>query len=87
MKKLFIVLIVVSLLFMGCKLRSIENIRNNFNYENPRTINCTFTVIQNGIKICGLKCVYWSTEDDDALFITEDGKKVFVNGSSIIIQE
>lgn len=87
MKKITFVLIIVCGLFTSCKLRSIEGIRNNYIYENPRMIDGTFTVIQNGTQIHGLKCIYWSTTDDDSIFVANNGKKVFVNGSSIIIQE
>lgn len=86
MKKL-ILLISIIFCFTSCNLRNLETIRNAYNYDNPRKIGGTFTVIQNGTEINHLKCIYWSTSDDDSIFITNNGKKVFVNGSSLIIEE
>jgi hypothetical protein len=86
MKKL-IILFLTSFCFVGCDLRTLETIRNDYNYDNPRKMGGYFTVIQNGTEINHLKCIYWSTSDDDSIFVADNGKKVFVNGSSLIIEE
>ena len=88
MKKIALVLLtVVCGMFMGCT-RGFENFKNNYTYINPtRNPKATYTIIQNGIKITGMKCKYWSTSDDDAVFEAPNGKLVFVNGSSLIFEE
>jgi hypothetical protein len=86
MKKL-IILFLTSFCFASCDLRTLETIRNDYNYDNPRKMGGYFTVIQNGTEINHLKCVYWSTSDDDSIFMADNGKRVFVNGSSLIIEE
>ena len=86
MKKL-ILLVLVGFCFVGCHLKTMESIRNDYTYDNPRKMNGYFTVIQNGTEIKHLKCIYWSTSDDDSIFMADNGKRVFVNGSSLIIEE
>lgn len=75
----------LSMLLSGCT-RGICKFANNFTYTRPSSEK-TYTVVQNGFELNNLKCIYWSTDDDDSCFETEDGRKVFVNGSSIIIEE
>lgn len=87
MKRFVLILALVTPCFFGCNFRNFENFRNNITYTNPRQDECTFTVIQNGTEINHLKCVYWSTEDDDSVFVAKNGKKVYVNGSSLVIEE
>lgn len=88
MKKIVLVLLTVACgMFMGCT-RGFENFKNNYTYTNPaRNSKATYTIIQNGTKITGMKCKYWSTSDDDAVFVAPNGKQVFVNGSSLIFEE
>lgn len=69
----------------GC--RQVEDFVNDFRYTNPRQTGCTYTVYQNNLKFEHLKCVYWSTEDDDAIFKDFSGKQYYINGSSIIVEE
>lgn len=86
MKKFFVIgLVVISLITCSCT-RNMKSFTNNFTYESPKP-KTLYTVIQNKTKIEHLRCVYWSTEDDDSIFINQNGKKIFVNGSSIIIEE
>ena len=78
MKKL-ILLVLVGFCFVGCHLKTMESIRNDYTYDNPRKMN--------GTEIKHLKCIYWSTSDDDSIFMADNGKRVFVNGSSLIVEE
>ena len=87
MKKIISAMVMVlSFGLVGCT-RNWESTVNNFTYTNPKKAGGTYTVIQNSTEINHLKCVYWATEDDDAVFEAPNGKLVFVNGSSVIIQE
>lgn len=70
----------------GCT-REFQKQINNFTYTNPVKIGGTYTVIQNGLELKHLKCIYWSVDDDDSVFEAENGKRVFVNGSSIVVEE
>jgi len=88
MKKIFIALG----MFVVCSLtsctREMETLKNNYTYTNPlREKGSKFTVVQNGVEIKHLKCIYWSTEDGDSVFVTDNGKKIFVDGSCIVIEE
>lgn len=87
MKKLLSLslLLGVSLVLTGCT-RGFQSAINNWTYTSPVKVGGTWTVIQGDTTITGCRCLYWSTEDDDACF-EKDGKKIFVNGSSIIIEE
>ena len=89
MKKIFAVLVLGIALLLGLAscTREFESFTNNYTYTNPRKVGGKYTVIQNGFELQHLECVYWATEDDDAVFKASNGKLVFVNGSSIIIQE
>ena len=70
----------------GCT-RNFQREINNFTYTNPKKLGKRYTIIQNGFELHNLKCIYWSVDDDDSVFEAEDGKKIYVNGSSIIIEE
>lgn len=87
MKKALIVVAVLTVALFSSCTRAYESLKNNYTYTNPVKIGGTFTIYQNGMKFEHLKCIYWSTEDDDACFVNEAGKKIFINGSSVIIQE
>ena len=87
MKKIiFGIAVILTVGLTGCT-RNFQKEINNFTYTNPKKLGKRYTIIQNGCEIHNLKCVYWSVEDDDSVFEAENGKKVFVNGSSIIIEE
>ena len=87
MKKILVVVAIVTVALFSSCTREFEHMKNNYTYINPIKAGGTFTIYQNGMKFEHLKCIYWSTEDDDACFVNEAGKKIFVNGSSVIIQE
>lgn len=91
MKRTFKVLCLLGLLSLGltsCS-RGIEELYNGVtpSYTNPRRAGGTYTVYQNTLKFEHLKCVYWSTEDDDSVFEDANGNLYYVNGSSIIVKE
>lgn len=87
MKKIiFGAAVILTLGLTGCT-REIQRHINNLTYTNPVKQGGKYTVIQNGFELNHLKCVYWSTDDDDSVFEAENGKKIFVNGSSIIVEE
>lgn len=67
--------------------RNLQRENNNFTYTNPKKLGKRYTIIQNGYELHNLKYIYWSLDDDDSVFETENGKKIYVNGSSIIIEE
>lgn len=78
-------LLLVCLLLTGCG-RGWEDLKNEWKYSNPCKNGGKYTIIQNNYKIENTKCIYWATRDDDAIF-EKNGHKIYVNGSSIIIQE
>ena len=86
-KSLFIAItIMAATVALSSCTRGMQGVINNWTYTSPSQIGGTWTVIQGSTTITGCKCLYWSTDDDDSCFV-KDGKKIFVNGSSIIIQE
>lgn len=87
MKKIiFGIAVILTLGLTGCP-RNFQKEINNFTYTNPKKLGKRYTIIQNGFELHNLKCVYWSVDDDDSVFETEDGKKIYISGSSIIIEE
>ena len=87
MKKIiFGIAVILTLSLTGCT-RKFQREINNWTYTNPKKLGKRYTIIQNGYELHNLKCIYWSVDDDDSAFETESGKKVYVNGSSIIIEE
>lgn len=87
MKKIiFGATVILALGLTGCT-RELQRHINNFTYTNPVKEGGKYTVIQNGFELNHLKCIYWSTDDDDSVFEAENGKKIFVNGNSIIVEE
>ncbi len=89
MKKTLFAVLGLSVLFIntGCR-RSLQNYVNDLSYKNPKIIGGLWTVKQGDSEIKHLECIYWSTNDDDAIFRNpENGKVIFVNGSSLIFEE
>ena len=87
MKKIIFGIVVI--LALGLTVCNCEFQReiNNFTYTNPKKLGKRYTIIQNGYELHNLKHIYWSVDDDDYVFEAENGKKIYVNGSSIIIEE
>ncbi len=65
-------LLLVCLLLTGCNTKPCK--------ESEK-----YTIIQNNYKIENTKCIY-RAQDDYAIF-EKNGHKIYVNGSSVIIQE
>ena len=82
---IFWIVVILTVGLTGCT-RNLQREINNFTYTNPKKLGKRYTIIQNGYELHNLKYVYWSV-DDDSVFETEDGKKIYINGSSIIIEE
>lgn len=89
MKRVLLLLSVILGLGLTSCSRGVESFYNDFSssYTNPRRSGGTYTVYQNTLKFEHLKCVYWSTEDDDSVFKDANGNLYYVNGSSIIVEE
>ena len=83
---IFGIVVILTVGLTGCT-RNLQREINNFTYTNPKKLGKRYTIIQNAYELYNLKCVYWSTDDDDSVFETEDEKKIYINGSSIIIEE
>lgn len=81
MKKILFILLCLT----GCG-REWEDFKNEWKYSNPCIDGGRYTIVQNGYKIENTKCLYWATQDDDSIF-EKNEHKIYVNGSSIIIQE
>ena len=77
----------IALLFGLTSCKSCEGLNNEFRYTNPRKDGGTYTVYQNNLKFEHLRCIYWSTDDDDAIFKDADGIIYYINGTSIIVKE
>lgn len=85
--KIFNKILVISVVLMmaGCS-REWEDAKNDWKYTTPCMEGGRYTIIQNSFKIENTKCIYWVTSDDDAIF-EKDGQRIYVNGSSIIVEE
>ena len=91
MKKIIFGIVVILALALAFGLtgynREFQRETNNCTYTNPKKEGARYTIIQNGYELHNLKYVYWTVDNNDSVFETEDGKKIYVNGSSIIIEE
>lgn len=97
MNKIIYGLIAVAIVLVVCAMVSVANTidisRSKVEdvspkwYSNPSSLGGFWTVEQNGIKIEHVRCIYWSSTDGYSVFETEEGKIIFVNGSSVVCQE
>ena len=97
MNKIIYGLIAIAIVLVVCAMISVANTidvsrskaktETSKWYSNPSTLGRFWVVEQNGIKIEHVRCIYWSSTNDYSIFETEEGKLIFVNGSSIVYQE
>lgn len=86
MKGKFIVLCLV-IFMMGSCARIHKNITSKATYKDPETIGGYWNVtMQTGEYFERVKCLYWGTDDDTAVFQTAEGRLIVQSGACTCIQ-
>lgn len=88
MKKIFIF---VMLIFMVAVVVSCAGEMKQFSqsatYKDPQTIGGYWDVtMQTGQTFNHVKCTYWGTSDDTAVFVTDDGTTVCQSGAVVCVK-
>ena len=87
MKKLFIfILVCICFAFSSCAVMG-KNLRTMATYKDPETIGGTWTVTSQGKTYEHLKCTYWGTNDDTAIFKDSTGHAYVFSGTMSAVQE
>ena len=56
-------------------------------YKDPQTIGGYWDVtMQTGQTFTHVKCTYWGTDDDTAVFVTDDGTTICQSGAVVCTQ-
>lgn len=82
----------LTILIFICCLSSCAAYRKEWSqatsYKDPQTIGGYWTVtMQTGQTFYHVKCTYWGTADDTAVFQTSDGKIICQSGACVCVQE
>ena len=86
MKKLFLIITVCfCVMITSCKWA--KDVRTSFTYKDPQTIGGKWTVTSINKTYEHLKCIYWGTEDDTAIFENDNGRIYVFSGTMNAIQE
>lgn len=88
MKKFFIILIVVliSISFMSCAAER-KAWSQAATYKDPQTIGGYWDVtMQTGQTFYHVKCTYWGTDDDTAVFQMDDGTLICQSGAVVCVK-
>lgn len=85
MKKIIFALF--CLIMLSSCSKTFKKYRSQFTYKDPETIGGSWTVTSCGITYNHLKCVYWGTKDDTAVFKDSEGKVYCFSGTMNAIQE
>lgn len=87
MKKLFLIAIVCFCVIITSCSRLAKDVKIGFTYKDPQTIGGKWTVTSINKTYEHLKCVYWGTEDDTAIFEDNDGHIYVFSGTMNAMQE
>jgi len=86
MRKLIIVFVVVVLLLTSCAGDRKAWSRYT-SYKDPQTIGGYWDVtMQTGQTFRHVKCIYWGTDDDTAVFELDDGTIVCQSGACVCVE-
>lgn len=81
MKKILVVMLVLSSLALtSCSVMK-KNFRTMATYKDPETSGGYWDItLLTGQTFKHVKCTYWGTADDTACFVTDDGTLIFQSG-------
>lgn len=88
MKKVFLVLLAVVLL-MSCVSCAVfkKNVSRMASYKDPQSLGGYWNVtMQTGQTFNHVKCTYWGTEDDTAIFEMDDGTLICQSGAVVCVR-
>ena len=87
MKKIVICLIAVCLIILVSCAADRKAWSQQTSYKDPQTIGGYWDVtMQTGQTFNHVKCVYWGTDDDTAVFKMDDGTLVCQSGACVCVE-
>ena len=85
MKKVLILGIAVLMLMTSCEYMKKE-VSQNMTYKDPQTVGGYWNVtMQTGQTFNHVKCTYWGTQDDTAVFQMDDGTIICQSGACVCV--
>lgn len=88
MKRFFLVLLIIVTLLssVSCAVWK-KNWSRTRSYQDPETIGGYWDVtMQTGQTFLHVKCSYWGTDDDTAVFETDDGTIICQSGACVCVK-
>lgn len=88
MKKVIICLVVLVLcFFLASCAGEMKSLSQSASYKDPQTIGGYWNVtMQTGQVFNHVKCIYWGTDDDTAVFKMDDGTIVCQSGACVCVK-
>ena len=85
MKKLVFVFLVL-LMLTSCTAAGKKNWSQTFSYKDPQSIGGYWNVtMQTGQTFNHVRCTYWGTNDDTAVFEMDDGTIICQSGAVVCV--
>ena len=86
-KTIVIILIAIVFALTSCKVIQKE-VSQSMTYKDPQTVGGYWTVtMQTGQTFNHVKCTYWGTSDDTAVFEMDDGTIICQSGAVVCVYE
>lgn len=86
MKKLYVVLVVLIVFVLSsCEVMKKE-FQQSTTYKDPQTVGGYWNVtMQTGQTFNHVRCTYWGTDDDTAVFQMDDGTTICQSGAVVCV--
>ena len=85
MRKLFIIMFLALFLLTSCEIAK-KNLSQMTTYKDPQSVGGYWDVtMQTGQTFNHVKCLYWGTGDDTAVFEMDDGTLICQSGAVVCV--
>ena len=88
-KKFVIMILLLTVLFgcVSCTAAGKKNWSQTFTYKDPQSVGGYWNVtMQTGQVFNHVKCIYWGTNDDTAVFEMDDGTLICQSGAVVCVK-
>ena len=88
MKKITVIIMILLVIFSltSCKIFR-KNISQMASYKDPQSLGGYWNVtMQTGQTFNHVKCIYWGTDDDTAVFQMDDGTLICQSGAVVCVE-
>lgn len=83
---IILIIIIIPLIFVSCAAER-KAFSQSATYKDPQTIGGYWDItMQTGQVFKHVKCIYWGTGDDTAVFKTDDNTLICQSGAVVCIQ-